>query len=108
MSNVYQEKPNIVTVQIVDSTGTAERFIVGKSLDEVISLIHPEAPCAGPKPKKKDRKPRRTKAEMAKDRPGSDLSGATATTVGKSAGEEAMDRLKKQAAEDQPKETVWP
>lgn len=65
MSNVYQEKPNIVTVQISDATGTADRFIVGRSLDEVIAIIEPESPCAGPKPKKKDRKPRRTKAEIA-------------------------------------------
>ena len=93
MSNVYQEKPNIVTVQITDDTGTAERFVVGKSLDEVIALIEPESPCAGPKPKKKDRKPRRTKAEMAKDRPETNLAGATATTTG--------------VAEEK-KETAWP
>lgn len=93
MSNVYQETPNIVAVQINDSTGTATRFIVGKSLDEVIALIDPAAPCAGPKPKKKDRKPRRTKAEMQKDRPETNLAGATATTTG--------------VAEEK-KESVWP
>jgi hypothetical protein len=116
MSNVYQEKPNIVTVQISDDTGTAERFVVGKSLDEVIALIEPTAPCAGPgKKPKKDRKPRRTKAEIAaelkfkqqqerEDR--ESLAGATPQTTGKSAGEAAMDRLKKDAAG--PAETVWP
>lgn len=110
MSNVYQEKPNIVTIQITDDTGTAERFIVGRSLDEVIAIIQPEAPCAGPKPKKKDRKPRRTRAEInehdAKARIDAEAKYREGST--RSAGEEAMDRLKKQAAEDQPKEIVWP
>lgn len=90
MSNVYIEKPNIVTVQMSDATGTADRFIVGKSLDEVIAIIQPEPPCAGPKPKKKDRKPRRTKAEIAKDI------------------EAAEDKKEDAANTGQQKETVWP
>ena len=63
MSNVYQEKPNIVEVTMKDKTGTAVRFVVGKTLDEVIAIIEPEAPTAGramPKTRK-----RRTRAEMA-------------------------------------------
>lgn len=98
MSNVYQETPNIVSVQINDSTGTATRFIVGKSLDEVIALIDPAAPCAESKPKKKDRKPRRTKVDIAADK---DLKSQG------SAGEQAMDKLKKDAT-NETKGSVWP
>lgn len=101
MSNVYQEKPNIVTIQITDDTGTAERFVVGKSLDEVISLIEPEAPVAGAKAKKKY-KPRRTGPASARNEP------AEPAAPSKSAGEEATDRLKKDAATNEPKESVWP
>ncbi len=95
MSNVYQEKPNIVTVQITDDTGTAERFVVGKSLDEVISLIEPEAPCAGPKVKKA-RKPRRTGPASVRNEPAE-------PAPERSAGQAAMDKLK-----EEPKESVWP
>ena len=64
MSTVYQEKPNIVQVTIIDETGSAERFIVGKSLDQVIEQVTGEKlpEWVG---QKKTRKPRRTKAQMA-------------------------------------------
>ncbi len=62
--NVYQENPNIVELTIKDKTGAATRFVVGKTLDEVIAIIEPEAPFAGATTKKA-RKPRRTKAQMA-------------------------------------------
>ena len=57
--NVYQQQPNIVTVTITDDTGTSERYFVGKTLDEVVALIDPGAPV-----KPKQRRKRRTKAEM--------------------------------------------
>lgn len=94
MSNVYQEKPNIVEVSIKDSTGTAMRFVVGKSLDQVIQIIEPDVALVK-FVAKKERKPR--SPNKPKNLP--------APEPAKSAGEEAMDRLKKDAA---PTETVWP
>lgn len=106
MINVYQEKPNIVEVSVKDRTGTAARFIVGKSLDEVIKFIddgddqsvHQDIEIVIPK---KDRKPRRTGPASARNEPAE-------PAPERSAGEEDMDRMKKQAAEDKPKESVWP
>lgn len=109
MSNVYQEKPNIVTIQITDDTGTAERFVVGKTLDEVLSIIQPEAPVAG-RDAKKPRKARRSRSEMTR---------AEAETR---AGEVAMRRLKESRStedhvnagedvpppHDKPKKDLWP
>ena len=85
MSNVYQEKPNIVTVQISDANGTAERFIVGRSLDEVIASVDPASQNAAPK--KKERKPR------SPNKP-------------KPAAAEA--EKKPEPAADEKKETAWP
>ena len=61
--SVYQERPNVVEVSFADEHGTAVRYVVGKTLDEVIAIIEPEAPVAGPA--KASRRARRTKAEMA-------------------------------------------
>lgn len=83
MSNIFHTLPNIVTVQISDANGTAERFVVGKTLDEVISIIEPEAPVGG-RSAKKARKPRRTRAEMSE----------AEAAPEQSAGEAAMAKLK--------------
>ena len=61
---VYQEKPSIITVQVMHGAETATRYVVGKSFDEVLSMIEPGEPVAAPKAKKA-RKARRTKKEMA-------------------------------------------
>lgn len=62
MSDVYIEKPNVVHVILSDNSGQAERFIVGKTLDEATALIDPTPAWVG-KPKAKRK--RRTKAEIA-------------------------------------------
>lgn len=85
MSNVYQEKPNIVTVQISDNNGTAERFIVGKTLDEVIASVDPASQLVAPK--KKDRKPR---------------------SPNKTKNEPAPEKKPEPAADAEKKESVWP
>ena len=36
---LYQEKPNIVKIVMSDTSGTAERYSVGRTLDEVISMV---------------------------------------------------------------------
>ena len=65
MSNVYAEKPNVVTVEMSDDTGTAQRFVVGKTLDDVIALVDPMAAvAAGVVAPTKEKRHRRTKAEM--------------------------------------------
>ncbi len=64
MSNVYQEKPNIVEVTVTDETGTAIRYVVGKTLDEVIATVTGETVPAWVGKPKKERKARRTKAEI--------------------------------------------
>ena len=68
MSKVYEAAPNIVKVTMTDKTGTAERHIVGYSLDEVIEAVTLSLDGAEQKPltkTHKTRKPRSTKAEMA-------------------------------------------
>ena len=61
--HVYEEEPNIVKVLMMDKSGKAERFISGKSLDEVIATV--QAAFGEVAPIKKERKKRRTKAEIA-------------------------------------------
>ena len=65
MSNLYQEAPNQVKIVLTDDNGEAERYIVGQTLDDAISIV--EAAFGGQpvKAPKKARKKRRTKAEMA-------------------------------------------
>lgn len=65
MSNVFQEKPNIVTVQISDEKGFLERYVVGKTVKEIAALIDGQPVSQDILiAEKKPRKPRRTKAEM--------------------------------------------
>ena len=66
MSSIYDSPPNQVSIEMKDESGEAQRFVVNKTLDEVIAVIE-EAfgapPVAAPAPKKA-RKPRRTKQQM--------------------------------------------
>lgn len=64
MSNVYAEKPNVVTVSITDDSGYAQRFVVGKTLGEVIASVDPGTPVVAAT-MAKEKRHRRTKAEMA-------------------------------------------
>lgn len=69
MSNVYQEKPNIVEVTVEDKTGTAKRHVVGLTLDEVVEIIELSSTEKKPDwvgPARKVKRHRRTKAELAK------------------------------------------
>ena len=65
MTNVYQEKPNVVTVGLSDKTGTAERFVVGKTLDEVLAILDPGSAASVVAAPTKGKRHRRTKAELA-------------------------------------------
>ena len=65
MTNVFEEKPGIVKVVLSDSSGTAERFIVGKSLDEVLAVVGTSFNGGSAITlQKKPRRKRRTKAEI--------------------------------------------
>lgn len=63
---VWQDKPNLVRVVLSDETGEAERWVVGKSLDEAITMVDPNNRIVD-RPVK-TRKPRRTKAEMVAEK----------------------------------------
>ncbi len=58
---VYGEAPNIVHIVFKDQSGEAERWVTGKTLDEVLESFGMSLYVPGPA---KKRKPRRTKAEM--------------------------------------------
>ena len=61
---VYQEKPNIVKVVLSDDGGEAERFLVGQSLEDAVTAVENLFFGEPTKTVTKQRKPRRTKAEM--------------------------------------------
>ena len=61
---MYQDEPNQVYLTIKDSSGSAERWVVGKTLDEAITMIETAFGMADTAKPAKSRKPRRTKAEM--------------------------------------------
>ena len=61
---LYQEKPNIVKIVMSDASGTAERYSVGRTLDEVISVVEDVGEVDKPAQVKKPRAKRRTKAEI--------------------------------------------
>ena len=63
---VYQDRPNVVEIVVKDDTGEQSRFVAGESVDEVVARLfgEPVAPAL-----KKERKPRRTKAEIAAAKP---------------------------------------
>ena len=58
---VYGEEPNIVHIVFKDQSGEAERWVTGKTLDEVLDGYGLSLFVPGPT---KARKPRRTKAQM--------------------------------------------
>jgi hypothetical protein len=62
MTELFQEKPNVVHIIVEDKTGKAERWATGRTLDEVLA----ELGGGDPVPK---RRKRRTKAELAQARP---------------------------------------
>lgn len=67
---IYTEAPNVVKITVEDKDGGEVRFIAGVVVDDVLSAISakfgvPEATVAKPKQKRT----RRTKAEMAKAAP---------------------------------------
>jgi len=65
---MYQDEPNTVYLTMKDSSGSAERWVVGKTLDEAIATVEAAfGMTAAAEPKK--RKQRRTKAEMAQSEP---------------------------------------
>ena len=63
---VYQDRPNVVEIVVKDDTGEQSRFVAGESVDEVVARLFGE-PVAAAAPKK-ERKPRRTKAEIASEK----------------------------------------
>ena len=65
MSKLFENKPNIVRVELSDKSGTAERFVVGKDLDEAIAIV--EAAFSQETVEKKARRKRRTKQELLAD-----------------------------------------
>ena len=75
MSSVFAEKPNIVTVLISDVDGSIERYVVGKTVLELVALIEGKPIEEQIVIEKKIRKPRRTKAQMAADTRGPILDG---------------------------------
>ncbi len=102
----YTRKPMVVEVTFGLDTGKESQirescYLVGVSPDQVRQALEKLKPSADEP--KKVRKARRT--APASGRTGEELAGATEQTTGKSAGEQAMDRLKKEA---EPKESVWP
>jgi len=58
MTELFQEKPNVVHIVVEDRTGKAERWATGKTLGEVLAAL-------GGEPKIIKRRTRRTKKEMA-------------------------------------------
>ena len=70
MSNVYKEKPNIVEVKITDDTGgEAVYYFTRRTIEEVVADIIPGEEGSAIAAPKKERKPRRTKAEIAAAKP---------------------------------------
>ena len=61
---VYADAPNIVHIKFQDNSGEAERFVAGKTLDEVLESLGMSMHVDGPA---KARRKRRTKAEMTTD-----------------------------------------
>ena len=58
---VYADAPNIVHIKFQDNSGEAERFVAGKTLDEVLESLGMSMHVDGPV---KARRKRRSKAEM--------------------------------------------
>ena len=64
---VYQDRPNVVEIVVKDDTGEQSRFVAGESVDEVVARLFGEPVAIAAL--KKERKPRRTKAEIAAAKP---------------------------------------
>ena len=60
---IYETEPNVVKIALSDKTGEAERYAVGRTLDEVIMIIA-HALSDALVAVKKARKPRRSKAQV--------------------------------------------
>lgn len=76
---VYAEKPNQVQIVFKDESGEAERWVTGKTLNEVLEQFGMSLHVDGPT---KTHRKRRTKAEIAAAAPSDGIERKDTVTAG--------------------------